>query len=116
MFTGIFAKEEVNTGRQREIDFLKAYTIIMMIIDHCIDELFVYEGHAVAEFIDDVAAESIGAQAFMICMGIGVIYSRKHDYKEYINRGISLLMAGQVLNLIRFALPFTINYIISGDI
>lgn len=41
----IISKDEVNIGRQREIDLLKAYSIIMMIITHCIDELFDYEGH-----------------------------------------------------------------------
>lgn len=116
----IISKDEVNTGRQREIDLLKAYSIIMMIITHCIDELFDYEGHIVSVVIDDILAQSVGAQGFMICMGIGVVYAgRGRDSKALskgqIKRGISLLVTGQLLNLIRYALPYFIAYIKTGD-
>ncbi len=112
----IISKDEVNIGRQREIDLLKAYSIIMMIITHCIDELFDYEGHIISVVIDDILAQSVGAQGFMICMGIGIVYAgRVHDSKALskgqIKRGISLLVTGQLLNLIRYALPYFIAYI-----
>ena len=71
----LFSKEAVNAKRQKEIDLIKAFSIIMMIITHCIEELFVYEGHLPSVIIVDVLNRTIGASAFMICMGIGIIFS-----------------------------------------
>lgn len=121
MFDSIFSKEIVNAGRQREIDLVKAYSIIMMIITHCIDDLYFYEGHFISEFIDDVLAQTVGAQGFMICMGIGVAYTaRGIDEKtlssKHIKRGVSLLVTGQLLNLLRYGLPYFYAYLRSADV
>ncbi len=116
MFDSIFDKEPVNTGRQRELDLLKAFSIIMMIITHCIDDLYAgYSEHLPFLIIDDVLAQSIGAMGFMICMGTGIAYARNTSPGSYARRGISLLITGQVLNLIRYALPGVISFIITGD-
>ena len=115
MADGIFAKEAVNTGRQKEIDLFKAFSIIMMIITHCIDDLFNYEGHLIAEIIDDQLAQIIGAQGFMICMGLGIAYSKKAAAKEHLSRGFMLLIIGQLLNLLRYALPGVLIYAVTGD-
>ena len=63
------SNEPVNTGRQKEIDLIKAFSIIMMIITHCIEELFDYGGHVLSQIIVDILNRTIGAAAFMICMG-----------------------------------------------
>lgn len=115
MFKDIFSKDRINIGRQDEIDLLKAYSIVMMILTHCIDDLFVYEGHVFAEIVDDVLAQIVGAQGFMICMGLGIIYSRKATARGYVNRGISLLITGQVLHLFDIALPGILMYLSSGS-
>ena len=114
MADGIFAKEKVNTGRQKEIDLFKAFSIIMMIITHCIDDLFNYEGCVIAEIIDDQLAQIIGAQSFMICMGLGIAYSKKAAAKEHLGRGFMLLVIGQLLNLLRYAIPGAVIYAITG--
>ena len=107
----IFAKEAVNTGRQREIDVLKTFSIIMMIITHAIDDLFIeYESHLPSLIIDDYLAQSVGAQGFMVCMGIGIVYSRAVSPKTYAKRGVGLLFTGQLLNLLRYALPSVLGY------
>ena len=106
----IFAKEKINTLRQKEIDLLKAFSIIMMIITHCIDDLFDYEGHLVAEIIDDQLAQIVGAQSFMICMGLGIIYSKKAAAKDHLSRGFMLLVIGQLLNLIRYKMNRTLIF------
>ena len=111
----LFSKEAVNAKRQKEIDLIKAFSIIMMIITHCIEELFVYEGHLPSEIIVDVLNRTIGASAFMICMGIGIAYAKSKDPKAYLQRGISLLIIGQVLNLFRYALPYGIGYLVTGE-
>lgn len=116
MLENIISRDKVNTGRQREVDALKAFSIIMMIITHCIDELYPsYEAHTASYVINDILAQTIGAQGFMICMGIGMIYSRHAKPRDYVYRGIGLLMIGQVLNLIRYGLVFMITYAATGD-
>lgn len=111
----LLSKETVNPGRQKEIDLIKAFSIIMMIITHCIEELFVYEGHLPSVIIVDVLNRTIGASAFMICMGIGIVYAKSKAPKTYLQRGLSLLIVGQVLNLFRYALPYGIDYLVTGE-
>ena len=112
----IISKDRVNTGRQREVDALKAFSIIMMIITHCIDDLYPnYDEHFISSLINDVLAQTIGAQGFMICMGLGMIYSRHAEPKAYVHRGVNILIIGQLLNLIRYGLIFCVSYAISGD-
>ena len=81
----IISSEKVNMGRQREVDALKAFSIIMMIITHCIDDLYPnYEEHFLSSLINDYMAQTIGAQGFMICMGIGMIFGMRLLEKTFI--------------------------------
>ena len=112
----IFSSQRINTGRQPEVDLLKAFSIIMMIVTHCIDDLYTgYEVHTPFMIIDDILAQSIGAMGFMICMGIGIVYSRHASPDLYVRRGISLIMTGQLLNIFRYAIPDVIQYAVTGD-
>lgn len=112
----IFSSERVNTGRQREVDLLKAFSIFMMIVTHVIDDLYKgYDAHAPFMVINDILAQSVGAMGFMICMGIGVIYSVNASWDKYVRRGISLLITGQFLNIIRYAVPGILRFIITGE-
>ena len=112
----IFDRSRINTGRQFEIDLLKAFSIIMMIITHCVDDLYInYEEHFISVVIDDVLAQTVGAAGFMICMGVGIVYSKEASPKDYLRRGLSLLIIGQILNLLRYAVPGIISYLISGE-
>ena len=112
----IFSSQRINTGRQPEVDLLKAFSIIMMIVTHVIDELYIgYEVHTPFMVINDILAQSIGAMGFMICMGIGVVYSRAASPDSYIRRGISLLMTGQLLNIVRYTLPGAITFMMTGE-
>ncbi len=116
MLQSLISREPVNTGRQREIDLVKAFCILMMILCHCIEDLFEYSGaNILAVIIREYENQTMGAQAFMICMGIGIVYARKSEPKTHLKRGLSLLIVGQVLNLARFAVPNGIAYLINGD-
>lgn len=116
MLSKIFSPERVNTGRQPEVDLLKAFSIIMMIVTHCIDDLYTgYEFHTPFMVINDILAQSIGAMGFMICMGIGVVYSKNASPDKYVRRGISLLITGQVVNIFRYALPGFVWFLRTGD-
>ena len=115
MIEKIFSKEEVNTGRQPEVDFMKAYCIIMMMITHTIDDLFIgYESNLPSFVINNVLAQSVGAHAFMISMGVGMVFTKKSSPKLYAERGLSILVSGQVLNLFRYALFPGVLYVVKG--
>ena len=115
MLQKIFSKEPVNTGRQKEIDLIKAFSILMMIVCHCIEDLYDYSGDPFATFVRVYENQTMGAQAFMIGMGIGIVYAKKAEPKAHLKRGVSLIIIGQVLNLCRYAVPNGIGYLITGD-
>lgn len=106
-----FAKEEVNTGRQPELDLLKALCVVGMIFTHVFLDL---GKDVMPTLIDDYATEFFGAATFMFCMGIGMSYMHKHTPAAYAVRGFGLLTIGQFLNLMRNALPNLIAYWITG--
>ena len=103
----------MNTGRQLEIDWLKAFCIVLMIFNH------VYSDDADApgplgSFIDDILLFFLGAGTFMFCMGIGMRYSRNQGPKAYAYRGFCLLSIGQFLNLLRNVIPNLIGWWFTG--
>lgn len=111
---GYFAKENVNKGRQPEIDCLKAFCIVCMILLHTYEDLATEPAGPLYAFLD-FACIFLGAGAFMICMGIGMRYSRNQTPKNYALRGFEILTVGQLLNLARNALPNLIAWWIKGE-
>ena len=107
------AEEKVNTGRQPEIDMTKAVCIIMMIILHSFQGLLQESG-----FLTNAVYNIFGyinvAGAFMICMGMGMRYSRHQDPKSTALRGIALLTVSQFLNLLRVGFPGLIAFQATG--
>lgn len=108
-----FDEQAVNTGRQPEMDIFKTLCIIGMIVSHVILDVVILEGTANVIFGDYVVV-IVGAASFMICMGIGMRYSRNQTPAKYAARGIGLLTVGQFLNLLRNVLPNLIAYWITG--
>ncbi len=104
--------EPVNRGRQGELDYLKAVCILGMIILHIGEDCA--DGTGVLYVIASYLCMFLGAAAFMICMGIGIRYSRKQEPKDLIFRGVELLTVGQLLNLLRNTLPNLIAWWITG--
>ena len=107
-----FSKEKVNTGRQLEVDMLKAFCIVCMIFDHVYEELAQEPAGPYVFF--DYTSIFIGAAAFMLCMGIGMRYSRQQEPGDFVKRGLELLTIGQLLNIVRGALPSLIAYWVTG--
>ena len=107
-----FSDEKVNTGRQPELDLMKALCIIGMIVIHVLLDL---GSDVLPETLDDFGTEFLGAANFMLCMGIGMRYSRNQSAKGYLLRGFALLTVSQFLNLLRNALPNLIAYWILKD-
>ena len=111
---GILAKEQVNKGRQPEIDCLKAFCIVCMILLHTIEDLVVNLEGPLYAFLD-YSSIILGAGAFMISMGVGMRYSRNQTPKNYALRGFEIFTAGQLLNLLRNSLPNLIAWWIKGE-
>ncbi|MCQ2379870.1 MAG: DUF1624 domain-containing protein [Victivallaceae bacterium] len=109
MLKNLFATAEVNTHRQIEIDFVKSVLILLMILTHCFEYLSTPEVQAGNwyYFVVTVVNNFLGgsACAYMMCMGIGIAYSRKHVPEKFIRRGLLLFLGGYALNVIRFGIP-----------
>ena len=102
------ATEKVNRGRQPEIDCLKAFCIVFMILLHAYEECAEEPGGFYNVLVGIEALT--GAGAFMICMGLGMRYSRRQSPKDDLTRGFALLTVSQLLNLLRDSLPCLIAY------
>lgn len=99
----LFNSEEVNTGRQWGLDFAKTMSIVFMVLVHTF--IYVYgEDNMNQGFqyrLNNIYGGTLAAPVFMFCMGVGVAYSRRSDAKTMFQRGLKLILAGYLLNIIR---------------
>lgn len=113
MFTAIkncFSPETINTGRQPELDMAKGFAIIFMVWTHVLLELSPRSEGIWETLANNIFGGPFAAPVFMICMGIGISYSRKNTPKDLLRRGFSLLGIGLLLNAFRYVLPDLIKY------
>ena len=110
-----FHSETVNCGRQKELDMVKGFAIIFMVWDHVSRELGGNVESPFGMFVDMILAGPFAAPMFMICMGIGICYSRKQDWKSLIKRGVGILLLGYVLNVFRYIIPQMILFAMTGN-
>lgn len=103
---------ELNKVRYIEVDMLKALCIVCMIFNHVYEELAADPGGPYVFF--DLSSTFLGAASFMLCMGIGMRLARHQEPEEYAVRGFELLTVGQLLNIMRSALPALIGYAMTG--
>lgn len=98
-------REALNTGRQFEIDLLKAFCIILMIVCH------VFDVTTTAGENEDLLKHTIyffgnlSSGLFIICMGIGIVYTTHDSPPAFAKRGIKLLLQGYLLNFFKNFLP-----------
>ena len=111
---GFFAKEKVNRGRQPEMDWLKAFCIVCMIILHIYEDCTDHPSGFLNSTLEWICTFT-GAATFMVCMGIGMRYSRNQEPKNYLLRGLELITVSQFLNIVRGAVPNLIAYWIKGE-
>jgi len=110
------SKEKVNTGRQVEIDLLKAFTVVFsMIIIHVFDYDTVGLDNNFTWWLDTIFGGIFAAPVFMFCMGLGMVYSRNSDPRQTMIRGLKLLTIGQVLNLFRYTLIFAVQALLERE-
>lgn len=117
-FRQLFSKNEVNTGRQIEIDLAKAICIIGMIFVHTFENFsYVETGNDAWIYILLRIGNTIfGASLFMFCMGLGMNYTKKNVPKNFILRGIKLFIVGLLLNFFRAGLLLIIGRIMDPDL
>lgn len=113
----IFAKENVNSGRQMEIDLAKVVFVLMVAAVHitidCVPEEALSTG--LPYVFDSVIGGPMIAPGLMFAMGACLVYSRRQGWKDIFHRGIIIFILGFVLNLCRYTIPDLIGYAISGD-
>ncbi len=98
----LFSTQRVNTGRQIEWDFAKVFAIILMIVTH----YFAFCSFGNVDYGKTTDAMFIltqcSAPIFMFAMGIGMAYTRHDSPREFIVRGIKLLLLGLIVNIMYF--------------
>ena len=111
----LFSDQNVNTGRQPEIDILKAISVVIfMILCHVYEEDTV--GYvSLLSWTSDELMGGLAAPCFMFAMGLGMKYSKSRNLHSYYWRGVKLLTFGQLLNIFRYALPNQLHWAITGD-
>lgn len=117
---GGMTKTENQTGRQVELDLLKALAVISMILCHCVIRLGLHQpGHEqdVCYWIGDYffGTYMAVAHAFMFAMGVGIVYSHKSSPADLIRRGIRLYVLGFVLNFFRYGIYALADGLIEGE-
>ena len=101
----IFSKEKVNLGHQPEIDYVKALCVFLIVIQHIYQNYTSDSSELIFMIIYILSNTITPATSLMFLMGIGMKYSRHHEIKYYVSRGISLLTMAQFLYLIRETIP-----------
>ena len=109
---GIFSAEEVNTGRQKEFDFLKGLFMIFIFLVHAFQATMSDMGQAVLCIW--IFATMSGVAIFIFVMGFGVTYSERSGPKELAAGGVRLILYQYLSNLayltaLIFPYPFVIR-------
>lgn len=97
----IFDNKNINSGRQIEWDYAKVFSMVIMIIIH----FFAFCTFGILDYkeIDLMFIFlQFSAPIFMYAMGIGMMYTRHDSPREFIIRGIKLLLTGLIINTMYF--------------
>ena len=118
MEKSLISGEKVNCSRQGEIDLLKAYPILFMVIIHVYENLSIGRidaaPHTWAEHLLQFLAGPATAPAFMFAMGVGIVYSGKSTPAGLLKRGLTLFVGGYILNAARSGILTTIGMALTG--
>ncbi|MBQ9015705.1 MAG: DUF1624 domain-containing protein [Firmicutes bacterium] len=105
----LFSNEQVNNGRQAELDLAKCLAIFFMIFLHCYfgtsyfaNDISIGMQRAVSQLFGGPFA----APVFMFAMGVGMVYSKNQESSYLIKRGIKLIQLGFFVNIGEFFVPY----------
>ena len=109
-------EKEVNTGRQRELDLVKGFLLIMIVFIHSFQTI---GGVAAAESnvhkILFALFMPTGACLYLFTMGFGSAFTRHSQPKDMVKNGIKLLFYQGLSNLC-YAAVMTISFNIRNSI
>lgn len=111
-------KDRINAGRQPELDVAKVFAILYMVTIHVYEEMSVVNYWVRPDSVFRVVLEFLGgplaAPVFMFAMGVGMVYTKRRTPRAFAIRGLKLLAASYVLNVVRMTIPFCLAKL-SGD-
>ena len=115
-----FEKEEVNVGRQSELDIAKGLAIIFMVFCHAFEILaWFFDPHISTDFayglLDVVLGGSFAAPVFLFCMGLSFCYSRKKTPKDMLRRALNTAGIVLLFEISRTALPGILQWVATHD-
>jgi len=117
MMKNVFSKEEINTKRQEEYDYLKGLFMVFIFGIHAFQGTLT-EPDLCMKILYGFATMS-GAALFMFVMGMGSVYSRKSDAGILAKNGAKMIAyqyLNNVLYLIALAIPYPfVKNILSGE-
>jgi len=112
----IFDKNNINTGRQFELDAARGLAVLFMVAVHVLSSYSSEEvSMSLFGFIIDFLGSPPAAPVFMFILGAGLVYSRKSNAASLFKRGIFILALGYILNLLRGGLPVLVDSVLSGE-
>ena len=97
----MFSKNEINTGRQVEFDYMKGLFVPLILLIHAFQML---GGMAPAYQVFYIMATMTGSAIFMFVLGLGSTYSRRTNVQLAIN-GVKLLGYELLWNALALCLP-----------
>jgi len=107
----MFAKKDINTGRQQELDYMKGLFVPMILFIHAFQMLGGPDALVPAYQIIYIIATMTGAAIFMFVLGVGSVYSKKTD-KDLALYGVKLIIMELVWNVLTLALPMITGQLI----
>ena len=104
----IFSDKKVNLGRQTEVDLLRGFTAVIIVVCHVGLYLGDPASTGLYTFCDIIGSE-FAAPVFMALMGIGLVYSGHQSPPALLKRGVRLFLMGYALSFYRSILPLLIG-------
>ncbi len=110
----VFSKEEINTGRQREFDYLKGLFLLFIYLIHAFQATMSPEDPFIQAIY--IFATMSGAAIFIFVMGVGTVYSRNASPREFVKSGVRMVFY-QYLDNIAYVLALVLPYpFVSGKL
>lgn len=107
----MFAKTDINTGRQVEFDYLKGLFIPMILLIHAFQMLGGKAAVVPAYQITYIIATMTGAAIFMFVLGFGTVYSGRND-KTLLLTGVRLVIMEFIWNALSLSLPMILGQLL----
>ena len=106
----MFAKTDINTGRQVELDYMKGLFVPMILFIHAFQMLGGPNTIVAPYEIIYIIATMTGAAIFMFVLGVGTAFSGKSD-KALALYGVKLIIMEFLWNALSLALPMVLSQV-----